>query len=50
MLTAYTLWASAMPSLMRIIAFSLMGIGILTLGGSHENLDFSGMEREKAFS
>ena len=40
MLTAYTLWASAMPSLMRIIAFSLMGIGILTLGGSHENLDF----------
>ena len=40
MLTAYTLWASAMPSLMRIIAFSLMGIGILTLGGNHAELDF----------
>lgn len=50
MLTAYTLWASAMPSLMRIIAFSLMGIGILTLGGNHAEMDFSGMEREKAFS
>ena len=40
MLTAYTLWASAMPSLMRIIAFSLMGIGILTLGGNHAEMDF----------
>ena len=40
MLTAYTLWASAMPSLMRIIAFSLMGIGILTLGGNHAELNF----------
>lgn len=29
-----------MPSLMRIIAFSLMGIGILTLGGNHAEMDF----------
>lgn len=40
MLTAYALWASAMPSLMRIIAFSLMGVGILTLGGNHAELNF----------
>ena len=30
-LTAYTLWTSAMPSLLRIIAFFFLGMGVLTI-------------------
>lgn len=40
MLTAYTLWASAMPSLLRILAFFLLGIGVITLSTSYTDLNF----------
>lgn len=33
MLTAYALWVSALPSLLRIAAFFLMGLGIMGLSG-----------------
>lgn len=38
-LTAYTLWASAMPSLLRIGAFFLLGIGVLTLSSNYMDLN-----------
>lgn len=38
-LTAYTLWASAMPSLLRTIAFFLLGIGVVILGRSYTDLN-----------
>lgn len=38
-LTAYTLWASAMPSLLRTIAFFLLGIGVVILSSNYTDLN-----------
>lgn len=39
MLTAYALWASAMPSLLRTVTFFLMGLGTVSLAGGFVELN-----------